>query len=115
MEFLNVTNEIIILLTGLIGLIGTGIGTYFAIKTKFEALKAKTKAEQWTLLMEMADAAMTKAEKSEAAGQDKKATVIAAVNAAACAANIDLQDFMDQLSSYIDQTIDFVNEMKKRT
>ena len=38
--------------------------------------------------------------------------VIEAVKASTLAANLDISLFLDQLSLYIDQTIDFVNDMK---
>lgn len=113
MEFMSTANELIVLLTSFLGLIGTGIGTYFAIKNWLKATKEKTRAEQWALIMEMADAAMKVAEKSGAPGLDKKDMVIEAVKASTLAANLDISLFLDQLSDYIDGTIKFVNEMKK--
>lgn len=113
MEFLTAANELIVLLTGLLGLIGTGIGTYFAIKNWISATKNKTVQETWQMIMEMADAAMTEAEKSQAAGADKKEAVIQTVSAATKAAGIDMSLFLGQLDDYIDQTIKFVNKMKK--
>lgn len=112
MEFMSTANELIVLLTSFLGLIGTGIGTFFAIKNWLKAVKEKTKAEQWALIMEMADAAMKAAEKSGASGADKKDMVIESIKASTLAANLDLSMFLDQLNLYIDQTIDFVNDMK---
>jgi hypothetical protein len=63
--------------------------------------------------MSMADAAMKEAEQSSLKGEDKKAMVINSVKAACKSAGIDIDNFLDQLSTYIDQTIDFVNHMKK--
>ena len=113
MEFMSTVNELIVLLTSLFGLIGTGVGAFFAIKNWLKAIKEKTKAEQWVLIMEMADVAMKAAEKSGMPGLDKKDMVIEAVKASTLAAGLDLNVFLDQLSLYIDQTIDFVNDMKK--
>lgn len=112
MEFMSTANELIVLLTSFLGLIGTGLGTFFAIKNWLKAIKEKTKAEQWALIMEMADAAMKAAEKSGAPGADKKDMVIESIKASVLAANLDISLFLDQLSVYIDQTIDFVNDMK---
>lgn len=112
MEFMSTANELIVLLTSFLGLIGTGLGTFFAIKNWLKAIKEKTKAEQWVLIMEMADAAMKTAEQTAASGADKKAMVIETIRGSATAANLDLSMFLDQLSLYIDQTIDFVNNMK---
>jgi hypothetical protein len=63
--------------------------------------------------METADAAMKEAEKSDKSGVDKKQMVIDTVKASCKAAGLDISTFIDQLDSYIDQTIDFVNNMKK--
>ena len=41
MDWLTTTNGIITLITGLLGLIGTGVGVYFAIKNWCAALKTK--------------------------------------------------------------------------
>ena len=105
-------NELIVLITGLVGLVGTAIGTYFAVKNWVSNMKGKNKTEIWGLIMEIADKAMTEAEASGKAGADKKAMVIAAIQAGTEAAGIDMGPFLTQLDSYIDQTIDFVNKMK---
>ena len=112
-ERITNANGIITLITGLIGLIGTGIGAYFAIKNWFTVLKTKSSQEIWAMIMEMADAAMTEAEKSGKSGADKKQMVIDAVKASCKAAGVDLDVFIDQLSSYIDDTIKFVNKFQK--
>jgi hypothetical protein len=110
--FFDTANGILVLLTGLIGLIGTSISTFFAIRNWVKALKEKTSKEQWELIMEMADAAMTEAEASHASSETKKQMVIDTLTAATKAAGIDIQNFAQQLSLYIDQTIKFVNKMK---
>ena len=71
-EFLDLANEIVVLITGLLGLIGTSIGTFFAIKNWIKFIKEKTNKEQWAMIMEMADAAMAEAEASKASGEKKK-------------------------------------------
>lgn len=113
MDWLTTTNGIITLITGLLGLIGTGIGAYFAIKNWCTALKTKNSQEIWTLIMEMADAAMKEAEASMKDGETKKQIVIDSVKASCRAAEINIDLFIDQLSDYIDTTIKFVNDMKK--
>jgi phage-related minor tail protein len=69
------------------------------------------------MIMEMADAAMKEAERAAKEGLIEKAAkkqmVIDAVKAGCKAAGVNLDDFIDQLSAYIDDTIKFVNEMKK--
>lgn len=112
-EWLATANGIITLITGLIGLLGTGIGTYFAIKNWITVLKTKNSQEIWTLIMEMADAAMKEAETSMKDGETKKQIVTDTVKASCAAAGIDASLFIDQLSAYIDNTIKFVNDMKK--
>ena len=63
--------------------------------------------------MKIADAAMQTAEASGKNGADKKQMVIESVKASCKAAGIDADQFIDQLVDYIDQTIAFVNSMKK--
>ena len=114
-DWINTANGIITLITGLVGLIGTGIGAYFAIKNWIKLVKEKNVTEIWKMIMEMADAAMKEAERSCKTGADKKKMVIASVKASCKAAGLDLDLFIDQLSDYIDQTISFVNDMSKKT
>lgn len=113
MDWITTANGIITLITGLIGLIGTGIGAYFAIKNWIIALKTKNSQEVWSLIMEMADAAMREAEASMKDGETKKQMVTDSVKASCKAAGIDADLFIEQLSDYIDSTIKFVNSMKK--
>lgn len=112
MDWITTANSIITLVTGLVGLIGTGVGTYFAIKNWIEVLKTKNSQEIWSLIMEMADAAMKEAEASLADGETKKQMVLDSVKASCKAAGIDAEMFVSQLSDYIDNTIKFVNSMK---
>lgn len=114
-DLINTANGIITLITGLVGLIGTGIGAYFAIKNWIKLIKEKNVNEIWKMIMEMADVAMKEAERSCKTGADKKKMVIASVKASCKAAGLDLDLFIDQLSDYIDQTISFVNDMSKKT
>ena len=112
-DLINTANGIITLITGLVGLIGTGIGVYFAIKNWIKLVKEKNASEIWTIIMSMADAAMKEAEASQKSGEDKKKMVLDSVNAACKSAGLDMSLFLDQLNTYIDQTISFVNQMKK--
>lgn len=112
-EWITTANGIITLITGLIGLIGTGVGAYFAIKNWIAVLKTKSSQEIWAMIMEMADAAMTEAEKSGKSGADKKQMVIESVKASCRAAGVNLDVFIEQLSNYIDDTIKFANSLKK--
>ena len=112
---LNTVQEIIALVTGLCGLVSAGIGAYFAIKNWIAVTKNKNAQEIWAMIMEIADTAMKEAEKSCKTGADKKTMVIDTVKASCKAAGLDLDSFIDQLSDYIDQTINFVNAMSKKT
>lgn len=111
---MEITNQVIVLLTGLAGLISAGVAAFFAIKNFIKATKEKKASEIWAMIMSMADAAMKEAEASSLSGADKKERVINAVKAGCKDAGLDLDAFIDQLSDYIDQTISFVNDMKKK-
>ena len=113
MEWLETANGIITLISALIALIGTGTGVFFAIKNFIKLMKSNTKEQNWKLIMKIADAAMKTAETSGKKGADKKQMVIESVKASCKAAGIDADEFIDQLIDYIDQTIAFVNSMKK--
>ena len=113
MEWLETANGILTLTSALIALIGTGIGVIFAIKNFIKLMKSNTKEQNWKLIMKIADTAMKTAETSGKNGADKKQMVIKSVKASCKAAGIDADQFIDQLADYIDQTIAFVNSMKK--
>lgn len=113
-EWITTVNGLIALITGLCGLIGTGIGTYFAIRNWVKALKEKNAKDIWNMIITAADAAMKEVEKSTMDGATKKETVINSVKATLAAAGIDISDFIDQLANYIDTTIAFVNDMSKK-
>lgn len=113
MDWINTVNGLIALITGLVGLIGTGIGAFFAIRNFIKATKEKSAKEIWAMIMTMADAAIKEAERSTKKGADKKELVINMVKEGCKSAGVDISLFLDQLSDYIDQTIKFVNDMTK--
>jgi hypothetical protein len=113
LDWISTTNGLIALITGLIGLIGTGVGAFFAIRNWIKATKNKSAAEVWSMVQAMADAAMKTAEESGKSGADKKQMVIDSVKASCKAAGLDIDSLIDQLGAYIDQTITFVNSMTK--
>jgi hypothetical protein len=114
-DWITTANGLISLITALVGLIGTGVGAFFAIKNWIKATKEKSSKEIWAMIMEMADAAMKEYEHSTLSGADKKKAVIEAVKSGCKSAGVDLDLFIDQLGDYIDQTIAFVNDMSKKT
>lgn len=114
MEFIQNAEMISALITGLIGLVCTAVSTYFAIKNWVTTLKTKKAQELWIMIMEVADKAMEEAERAGGSGADKKTMVMDIVKASALAAGVDITDFVDQLSDYIDQTIEFFNKMQNK-
>lgn len=101
------------MITGLAGLIGTGVSAFLAVKAWIKAIKEKSNKEIWAMIMQIADAAMVEAEKSVRHGEGKKQMVINMVKASCKAANIDVELFIDQLDQYIEQAIAFFNNMNK--
>ena len=114
MEFIENLELIVALITGLAGLVTTGIAAYFAIRSWLAAMKTKNSSEIWALLMEVADKAMQEAEQSALSGADKKAFAFDIIKASATASGLDIAPFINQLDLYIDQTIAFVNKMKQK-
>ena len=112
-EWISTVNGLIALITGLVGLIGTGIGTFFAIKNWIKAIKEKSSKEVWALIQQSADAAMKEAERSTLNGASKKELVINIVKESCKAAGINLDPFIDQLGAYIDNCISWYNGMQK--
>lgn len=112
---MDILNQVIVLITGLAGLISAGVGAFFAIKNFIAVTKEKNAQQIWGMIMSMADTAMKEAEASALSGADKKQMVINAVKAGCKDAGLDLDEFIDQLSDYIDQTITFVNESKDKS
>ena len=111
-EFLQTANGLIALITALVGLIGTGIGAFFTIKTLINSRKDKTFQDNWNFIKQVAMSAMSKAEESGKKGKDKKQIVIDSVKEACKAAGINLDAFIDQLRAFIDQSIEFANTLK---
>jgi hypothetical protein len=112
-EWLGTAQQVIALITGLVGLVGAAIGAFFAIKNWIKLTKEKSAKEIWNTIVTMAEAAMKEAEASGKSGADKKEMVIESVKAGCKAAGLNIDDFLDQLGAYIDQCIGFVNDMTK--
>jgi len=115
MDWITPAQQLIALITALVGLIGTGIGAFFTIRGYIKAAKEKSRKEIWNTITTAADAAIKEAEKSGKSGADKKQMVIDIVKASCEAAGLDISAFVDQLSAYIDDCIKFVNDMSKKT
>lgn len=111
MDWITTVNGLIALISGLAGLIGTGIATFFAIKSFIKSVKQKSAAGIWSMIVAMADAAIKEAEKSGKSGKSKKEMVINSVKASCAAAGVDVAPFIDQLGAYIDSTVKWFNEM----
>lgn len=112
-SWLSTAEQVIALITGLVGLIGAGIGAFFAIRNWIKVIREKSAQEIWNTIMTMADAAMKEAEASGKSGADKKQMVIDAVKVGCKAAGLNIDDFLDQLSAYIDQCIGFANSLNQ--
>lgn len=113
METIEIIQEVISLITGFAGLLSTGVAAYFAVANFIKNLKNKKATEIWNLIMAIADAAMKEAEASQLDGEGKKQFVMSTVKARVDAAGLDMIDFLEQLSKYIDDTIEFTNGMQK--
>lgn len=111
MDWLNTVNGLIVLLTGLVSLIGTGIGAFFAIRNWMKLMKQKSAKEMWDTIMTVADAAMEQIEHQEIYGKDARQAAIQLVNTSCTAMGLDISEFIDQLVAYIDDCIDFHNRM----
>ncbi len=111
--FLSTANAVVVLITGLFGLVSAGVGAFFAIKNFIKLAKEKSAKEIWAMIVNMADAAMQKAEKEITSGADKKKAVIEAVKEGCKAEGLNIDAFIDQLSAYIDQCIEFHNNMNE--
>ena len=109
---LDTIQQLLAIIAALVGLISTGIGAFFTIKTLIASRKDKAAQSNWELIRQMALAAMTKAEESGAKGAEKKEIAVSMVKEACIAAGIDLSAFIDQLMAFIDQSISFANTIK---
>jgi hypothetical protein len=102
---------------GILSLISTGLvllGGLITVSVKlYNAIKQIIKDKNWRKIIAIADRAMEAAEKSGASGADKKAQVIEAVKAGCLEMGIDAMEYIDQLSTYIDECIKFFNDMKE--
>lgn len=99
------------LMIGLIGAIAALIPTIVKL---CKSLKTIVKEKNWSKIKEIADSAMKAAEESNKSGAEKKELVINTVKAGCKAAGIEIDDgLIESLSKYIDETIEWFNDMNK--
>ena len=70
MDWITTANGLIALITGLVGLITTGVTTYFAIKAWIKATKDKSAQEKWNMIQEIAKTAIDEVEHSGIIGPE---------------------------------------------
>jgi len=114
MDWITNTTALVSLITGLMGLLTAAVTAYISIKKVIKANKEKSLKEIWSLIMELADAAILEAERSGLNGLAKKDMVINCVNVSAKVAGIDITPFTEQLSLYIDSCVGFANTFNKK-
>lgn len=115
MDWITTANGLITLIISFVSLIGFGISAFVAIKNGIKALKEKDKGEIWGMVMAIAQDAMNTIEHSDITGPaEKKAAALKIIKDACKTAGINIDDFVDQLDSFIDTSISFYNEMKKK-
>lgn len=113
MDWITTANGLIALITAFFGLCGTAAGAFMAIKSMLKSRKDKTFKENLELLKSVADKAMVAAEKSGKSGADKKQMVMDATKEAARAAGLNFDLFIDQISAFIEQSINWYNSLTK--
>ena len=108
MNWIETAQGIITLITGALVLAGTITGLVIKLVA---ALKKIKQNKDWTKILELADAAMLEAEKSQKDGADKKTMAINMVTASCKNLGIDCD--LTDLSKYIDNCVDFVNKFTR--
>jgi len=111
MDWVANVNAILALIGTLVGLISTGVPLVILVVKSF---KNKSKEDIIAKIKVIVEAAIAQAEKSGKAGADKKAMVIDIVKASLRADGIEASQYLDQISAYIDDCINFVNNVTKK-
>lgn len=115
MDWITTANGLIALITGLVGLITTGVTAYFAIKAWVKATKDKSAQDLWGMIQEVAKTAIDEVEHSDITGsENKKDAAMEIVKKSCKAAGLEIDNFIDQLSEYIDNCVKFYNDMRKK-
>ncbi len=115
MDWITTDNGLIDLITGLVGLITTGISTYFAIKAWIKATKDKSAQDLWNMIQEIAKTAIDEVEHSGITGsKNKKEAAMEIIKKSCKAAGLEIDAFLEQLSEYIDDCVKFYNDMRKK-
>lgn len=112
MEWINTAYGLILLIGAFISLCGTAAGAFVAFKKWLKERKEKTHKENSELLKAVADKAMESAEHSQSG--DKKEMVMNVVKDSAKAAGLNFDEFIDEVSLFIDQSIKWYNNMKQK-
>lgn len=84
-----------------------------AIVALVKLFKEKDNRGRWLTIMSIADAAMKAAEVSCQSGADKKTMAMDIIKASCKSQGIEVDDLVDQIAAYIDDSIAFVNSFKK--
>lgn len=114
MDWITNANGLVALLTGLFGLIGTGVGAFFSIRAFIQKNKANTRQQNWNMIMQAADAAMEVVEHAQLHNSsEKKALAMDMIKKSCESLGLDISAFLTQLDAYIDQCIEWFNGMKK--
>lgn len=101
---------VVALISAIAGLIPGLVAAVVAIVKLF---KDKNAGEVWKTVMSIADAAMQAAEHSGKNGADKKEMAMEIIKASCKSQGIDIDNLVDQISVYIDETIRLYNDFKK--
>lgn len=114
MDWISTIQGIMAIIGGGLTIISTAIAIIVSIVGKIKERKQKTWQENLQYLKDIADKGMEQAEASTLKGEDKKSMTLNVCSAAAEAAGIEnFASFVKDLSSYIDNSIIFFNQMKK--
>lgn len=113
-EWLTTAQGIFQLLIGFFGVIVGGIGAYSAIKAEIQKIKTKNFQEKWELVQKIVDSAMVSFEQSTLKGESKKKAVFESVAASCKVAGVDLDQYLDKTDAYIDQCIEWYNNMQNK-
>ena len=114
MSWLDTAEGIITLVITGLSLLAAIPSVYFGFKSLFKNLKDKSAQDIWKAIETAADTAMETVEQENLDGADKKELVIETVKKTLQSQGVDISDFLDQLSAYIDDCVEFANRMNSK-